>query len=123
MIAAAILLAATPLPAPVIPLAAARSAAYRDCIASERKGRSGAEAGAIGRGTCARERSKLAGQVYKNLSHGWAATAKTSGQARRLRAQLKARTEAEVAGFEAKVRAWLAAAGAAHARQSGASAR
>jgi hypothetical protein len=120
---AALVLAATPLPAPVIPLAAARSAAYRDCIASERERRPGADAAAIGRGTCARARSKLAGQVYKNISHGWAATARTSGQARRLRAQLKAQTEAEVAGFESKIQAWLAATGGSDARRSGASAR
>jgi hypothetical protein len=112
------------LPAPVVPLAASRSVAYRDCVAAERKRRpGGAGIAEIGRGACARARSKLVEQVYRNISHGWAATARTSGQARRLRAQLKAQAQAEVAGFEGKVEAWLATAEVADARPSRASAR
>ena len=105
----ALLLVATTLlsPAPVMYAAQARSIAYRDCVATEH-GRRPAAVAEIGRRACARERSRLVADVRDHVSFGWAATAKTGGQARRLRAQLKVEAEARVADFESKLQSWLA---------------
>jgi hypothetical protein len=108
MIAAALFLAAAASPAPVIPFATARSVAYRDCVAAEVGRRSGSSVVQIGRGACARARSRLVAQVYDHIGYGWAATAKTGGQARRVRAHMKSKAQEEVAGFETKLEAWLA---------------
>lgn len=103
----ALLLAASS-PAPVLYAAQARSIAYRDCVAAEH-GRRPATVAEIGRRACARERSRLVEGVRDHVSFGWAATAKTAGQARRLRAQLKLEAESRVAAYDAKLQAWLAA--------------
>lgn len=94
-------------PGPVLYSAQARSIAYRDCIAAERRRRPAAVA-EIGRRACARERSRLVAGVRDHVSFGWAATARTPGQARRLRAHMKLEAESQVAAFEGKLQAWLA---------------
>lgn len=103
----ALLLLAAAAPAPVLYSAEPRSIAYRRCIAAEHGRRAGPVTG-IGRRACARDRSRLVAGVRDHISYGWAATAKTSGQARRLRAQLKLDAEAEVVAFESRLQAWLA---------------
>jgi hypothetical protein len=87
--------------------AQARSIAYRDCVAAGHKRRP-ASVAEIGRGACARARSRLVAGVRDHVSYGWAATAKTGGQARRLRAHMKEQAESQVAAFEGKLQAWLA---------------
>jgi hypothetical protein len=102
------LLAATaPSPGPVLYAAQARSIAYRDCVAAEARRRP-ATVAEIGRNACGQARSRLVAGVRDHVSFGWAATARTSGQARRLRAQLKEQAQAQVAAFEGKLQAWLA---------------
>jgi hypothetical protein len=104
----ALLLAAAALsPPPVLYSAEARSIAYRDCIAAGRERRPAATVAEIGRAACARLRSRLVAGVREHVSFGWAATARTDGQARRLRAQLKLDSESQVAAFEGKLQAWL----------------
>lgn len=112
MIALALLAAAAASPPPVMYAAQSRSIAYRDCVAAEHRRRS-ATVVAIGRGDCARARSRLVEEVRDHVSYGWAAAAKTSGQARRLRAQLKLEAEAQVVAFEAKLQAWISLEGSA----------
>jgi hypothetical protein len=106
MIALALLAAAAASPAPVLYAAQTRSIAYRDCVAEER-GRRPATVAEIGRGACARARARLVADVRDHVSFGWAAAAKTPGQARRLRAQLKVEAESRVAAYEGKLQAWL----------------
>lgn len=109
MIAALLLAAATAAPpGPVLHSAEARSLAYRECVAAEH-GRRPATVADIGRRACARTRSRLVEGVREHISFGWAATAKTDGQLRRLRAHMKQEAESQVATFEGKVQAWLAA--------------
>jgi hypothetical protein len=105
-----LLLAATAAsPGPILHSAEARSIAYRGCIAAEDMRRPGAATVAeIGRRVCARARSRLVEGVRDHVSFGWAATARTEGQARRLRAHMKLEAESQVAAFEGKLQAWLA---------------
>jgi len=107
MIALLLLAAAAASPGPVLHSAQVRSIAYRDCVAAEHRRRPSTMAG-IGRGACARARSRLVAGVRDYVGFGWAATAKTDGQARRLRAQMKLEAESQVAAFEGKLQAWLA---------------
>jgi hypothetical protein len=107
MIAFLLLAATAPSAGPVLYSAEARSIAYRGCIAAEHKRRPTATAAEIGRTACARARSRLVAGVRDHVSYGWAATAKTAGQARRLRAHMKLEAETEVSAFEAKLQAWL----------------
>jgi hypothetical protein len=112
MILAALIAAAAPAsPGPVVPYAEARSIAYRDCVAAEQGRRPAPPPVArIGRSACARTRSRLLSAVHDHVGYGWLATAKTAGQAKRMRAQLK-RSAAEALGrFEGEVQAWLATA-------------
>ena len=109
MIAFLLLAAAAASPAPVLYSAEARSIAYRDCIAAEHGRRPAATAAEVGRSACARARARLLEGVRDHISFGWAATAKTGGQLRRLRAHMKLEAESQVATFEGKVQAWLAA--------------
>ena len=107
MIALFLLAATAASPGPVMYSAQAQSIAYRDCIAAGHRRRP-ATVTEIGRGACARARSRLVAGVRDHVSYGWAATAKTAGQARRLRAHMKLQAESEVAAFEGKLQAWLA---------------
>ena len=108
MIAAFLLAAATAAPpGPVLHSAAARSIAYRECVAAEHRRRP-TQVYEIGRRACARARSRLVEGVREHDSFGWAATAKTPGQARRLRAHMRQEAESQVAAFESKLQAWLA---------------
>ena len=102
---AALALAAAP--GPVLYSAEARSVAYRDCVAAEHGRRSVATVAEIGRTACARARYRLVEGVRDHVSFGWAATAKTGGQARRLRAHMKLEAESQVAAFEGKLQTWL----------------
>ena len=105
----ALLLLAASSPAPVLYSAETRSNAYRDCIAAEHKRRPAAATVAeIGGKACARARSRLVAEVRAQVSFGWAATAKTKGQARRLRAHMRQEAESRVVAFEGKLQAWLA---------------
>ncbi|HYE29751.1 MAG TPA: hypothetical protein VEA61_16150 [Allosphingosinicella sp.] len=106
-----LLLAASASAGPVLHSAEARSAAYRECIAAEHRRRPAATVVEIGRGVCARARSRLVAGVRDHVSYGWAATARTDGQARRLRAHMKQEAQSQVAAFEVKLQAWLAAKG------------
>ena len=109
MIALLLLAATAASPGPIMHSAEARSVAYRDCIAAEHvRGPGAATVVEIGRRACARERSKLVEGARDYVSYGWAATAKTDGQARRLRAHMKLEAESQVAAFEGKLQAWLA---------------
>jgi hypothetical protein len=110
MIAFLLLAAAAASPGPVMHSAQMPSIAYRDCIAAEH-GRRPAAVVEIGRRACARARSRLVGHVRDHVSFGWAATAKTGSQARRLRAHMKLEAESRVAAFDAELQAWLAASG------------
>jgi hypothetical protein len=116
MIIALILAAASPAPpVPVVPYAPAQSAAYRDCVAAELRRRpAGASVAQVGRGACAGKRSKLFSTVKSHLGYGWAATAKTAGQSKRMKAQLKQNAEDAVTRFEGELRAWLAGSGGGH---------
>ena len=93
---------------PVVPYASVPSAAYRDCVSAQHA-RSPAPVARIGRGACAGKRSKLLSRVKSHLGYGWAATAKTTGQSKRMKAQLKLNAEQAVARYEADLQAWLAA--------------
>ena len=93
--------------APVVPYAPAQSAAYRDCVSAQHARRP-APVPQIGRGPCASKRSKLFSRVRSHLGYGWAATAKTAGQSKRMKAQLKANAEIAVARYETELQAWLA---------------
>lgn len=104
---ALLLLAAAPT-APVLYSAEPRSIAYRDCIAAEHRRRPAATVTEIGGKACARPRSRLVAEVRARISFGWAATARTPGQSRRLRAHMRQEAEAQVAAFEGKLQAWLA---------------
>ena len=109
VIALLLLAAGAASPAPVLHSAEARSIAYRDCVTAQHRRRPAAASVAqIGRGPCAAARSKLVARVDDFVSYGWAATAKTERQARRLRAHQKQQAEAQVAAFEGKLQAWLA---------------
>ena len=103
---AALALAAAP--GPVLYSAEARSIAYRDCVAAGHGRRPSATVAEIGRAVCVRARSRLVEEVRDRVSFGWAATAKTGGQARRLRAHMRQEAEAQVAAFESRLQAWLA---------------
>jgi hypothetical protein len=94
-------------PGPVLYSAETRSIAYRNCIAAGHEKRPTAPVDEIGRAACARVRSRLVAGVREHDSFGWAATAKTEGQARRLREHLKQEAESQVAAFEVKLQAWL----------------
>jgi hypothetical protein len=94
-------------PAPVLYAAEARSIAYRDCIVAARTRRADATVVEIGRTACARARSRLVAGVRDRVSYGWAATAKTDGQARRLRSHLKAEAETQVVAYDRRVQEWL----------------
>jgi hypothetical protein len=107
MIGLLLLAAAAASPGPVLYAAQARSIAYRDCVAAQ-AGRRAAAVAEIGRSACARARSRLVEGVRDHVSFGWAATAKTPGQSRRLKAQLKLEAEKQVAAYESKLQAWLA---------------
>ncbi len=104
---ALLLAAAAASPGPVMYTSEVRSIAFRECIAVERRRRS-ATVIEIGRGPCARARSRLVAGVRDHVSYGWAATAKTGGQARRLRAHMRQEAETQVTAFEGKLQAWLA---------------
>jgi hypothetical protein len=93
---------------PVLYAAEARSIAYRDCVAAGHGRRPDATVEEIGRAACARARSRLVARVRDYISFGWAETARTDGQARRLRAHMKAEAESQVAAFDGKLQAWLA---------------
>lgn len=108
MIALLLLAATAALPGPVLYSAEARSVAYRDCIAGEHQRRPVATVAEIGRAACSRARTRLVAGVRDHISFGWAATAKTAGQARRLRAHMKLEAESQVAAFEGKLQTWLA---------------
>ena len=108
MMLLALLAAATPVAAPVVPYAEARSSAYRDCVVEEQRRRPALTVAQIGRRSCGRARSKLVAAARDHVAYGWLATAKSAGQARRLKAQLKVNAEAEVVRFETRVQAWLA---------------
>lgn len=95
-------------PGPVLYSAEPRSIAYRDCIAAEHRRRQAATVTEIGGKACARARSRLVAEVRARISFGWAATARTPGQSRRLRAHMRQEAEARVAAFEGKLQAWLA---------------
>ena len=95
----AFLLLAAASPAPVLYSAEPQSIAYRACIAAERE---------IAAKACARARSRLVAEVRARISFGWAATAKTTGQSRRLRAHMRQEAEAQVVAFEGELQAWLA---------------
>jgi len=95
--------------APVVPYAPAQSAAYRDCVSAQHARRP-APVPQIGRGACASKRSKLFSRVKSHLGYGWAATAKTAGQSKRMKAQLKANAEVAVARYETELQAWLSTA-------------
>ncbi|MEA3064062.1 MAG: hypothetical protein QOJ27_497 [Sphingomonadales bacterium] len=107
MIAWLLLAAASASPGPVLYAAEARSIAYRDCVAAGHAKRPAATMAEIGRAACARSRSRLVAGVREHVSFGWAATARTERQARRLRAQMKLEAESQVAAFEDKLQAWL----------------
>src|SRR5688500_17418320 len=98
--------ASTASPAPVVPYASATSAAYRDCVSAQHA-RSHAPVTQIGRGPCASKRSKLVSRVKSHLGYGWAATAKTTGQWKRMKTQLKLNAEQAVVRYEADLQAWL----------------
>lgn len=102
-----LLAAASASPAPVLYSAQTRSIAYRDCIAAEARRRP-ATVAEIGRNACGRARSRLVAGVRGHVSFGWAATAKTPGQSRRLKAQLKLEAEKQVVAYEGKLQSWLA---------------
>jgi hypothetical protein len=102
--------AAAAQPAPVVPYAAAQSAAYRDCVSAQHARRP-APVPQIGRGACASKRSKLFSRVKSHLGYGWAATAKTVGQSKRMKVQLKLNAEQAVARYEADLQAWLGTGG------------
>lgn len=108
MIAFLLLAATAASPGPVMYSAQTQSIAYRDCITAGHKRRP-ATVAEIGRGACARARSRLVAGVREHVSFGWAATAKTEGQARRLREHLRQEAESQVAAFEGNLQAWLAA--------------
>jgi hypothetical protein len=111
MILAMVLAAASAAPAPpIVPYASAPSAAYRDCVAAERR-RQPAPVAQIGRGACAAKRSKLFSRVKNHLGYGWAATAKTVGQSKRMKVQLKLNAEQAVTRYEAELQAWLGTGG------------
>ncbi|HEX8665278.1 MAG TPA: hypothetical protein VF744_14750 [Beijerinckiaceae bacterium] len=111
MIVLLLVAAAATSPAPVLYAAQARSIAYRDCVAAQARRRP-ATVAEIGRGACGRARSRLVEGVRDHVSFGWAATAKTAAQSRRLKAQLKLEAESQVAAFDDKLQAWLAETGA-----------
>ena len=96
--------------APVVPYASAPSAAYRDCVSAQHA-HSHAPVAQIGHGPCASKRSKLVSRVKSHLGYGWAATAKTTGQWKRMKAQLKLNAEQAVARYEADLQAWLGTGG------------
>jgi hypothetical protein len=97
-----------PAPAPVVPFAEARSIAYRDCVAAALARSPGqANVAEAGKRACAGPRSRLVSQVRGNISYGWAAVTKTSGQRKRLREHLRAKAEEEVASFEGRIRDWI----------------
>jgi Flp pilus assembly protein TadB len=106
---AALALAAAP--GPVLYSAEARSVAYRDCIAAGHGRQPSATVVEIGRTACARARTRLVTGVREHISYGWAATAKTDGQARRLREHMKLEAEMQVVAFEARLQAWLTGTG------------
>ena len=106
MIAFLLLAATAAAPGPVMYSAEARSIAYRDCIAAENR-RQPATVAEIGRRTCARARSRLVEGARDYVSFGWAATARTDGQARRLRAHMRLEAESQVADFEGRLQEWL----------------
>ena len=107
MIALLFLAAMAASPGPVLYSAQSESNAYRDCVAAAYKRRP-ATVVEIGRRDCARARSRLVAGVRDHVSFGWAATAKTGGQLRRLRAHLRQEAETEVATFETRLQTWLA---------------
>jgi hypothetical protein len=92
---------------PVLYTAEARSVAYRDCIEAEHLRKPAATVEEIGRGACARARSRLVAGVREHISFGWAATAKTDRQEHRLRAHMKEEAESQVGAFEGKLQEWL----------------
>jgi hypothetical protein len=104
-----LLLAAAASPGPIMHSAQAPSTAYRDCVAAAHKRRP-ATVAEIGRHACAAARSRLVERVRDHVSFGWAATARTDGQARRLRVYMKQEAESQVAGFETRLQDWLAGA-------------
>jgi hypothetical protein len=99
---------------PVVPYASAQSAAYRDCVSAQHA-RHPAPVAQIGRGACAAKRSKLFSRVKSHLGYGWAATAKTVDQSKRMKVQLKLNAEQAVARYEADLQAWLTGSGGGHA--------
>ena len=112
MIVALLIASATAAPAgPVVPYAPAQSAAFRDCVSAQHARRP-APVPQIGRGACAAKRSKLVTRVRSHLGYGWAATAKTAGQSKRLKAQLRLNAEQAVARYEVELQTWLGTGGA-----------
>jgi hypothetical protein len=107
MIPFLLLAAAAASPAPVLYAAQTQSIAYRGCIAAEHERRPASPVVEIGRKACARTRSRLVAEVRAQISFGWAATAKTKGQAHRLRAHMKQEAESRVAAFETRLQDWL----------------
>ena len=91
---------------PVVPYASVPSAAYRDCISAQHAQRP-APVSQIGHGPCAGKRAKLFSRVKTHLGYGWAATARTTGQSKRMKAQLKLNAEQAVVRYEADLQAWL----------------
>jgi hypothetical protein len=106
----ALAVASATTPAPVMPYASAQSVAYRDCVAAQHARRP-APVAQIGHGACAGKRSKLFSRVKSHLGYGWAATAKTVGQSKRMKAQLRLNAEQAVARYEADLQAWLGTGG------------
>jgi hypothetical protein len=103
-----LLAAAAASPGPILYSAEAQSTAYRNCIAAERMRRpAAATVTGIGGNACARARSRLVAEVRARISFGWAATAKTEGQAHRLRTHMRQEAESQVAAFETRLQAWL----------------
>jgi hypothetical protein len=95
---------------PVVPYAPAQSAAYRDCVTAQHARRP-APVTQIGHGACAAKRSKLFSRVKTHLGYGWAATAKTASQSKRMKAQLKLNAEQAVTRYDAEVQTWLGTGG------------
>jgi hypothetical protein len=107
MIVALLLAAASAAPVPpIVPYAEGRSIAYRSCVTAQRARRA-APVAEIGRGACGRARSRLLAEVRDHVGYGWLATAKTPGQSRRMRAQLRENAEQVVARYDADLQAWL----------------
>ena len=107
----ALLLFAAASPAPVLYSAEPQSIAFRECVAAERHKSPAATVADIGGNACAHARSRLVAEVRARISFGWAATARTASQARRLRAHMRQEAEAQVAAFETRLQAWLAGGG------------